>query len=381
MPEKRDYYEVLGVSKTASDDELKKAYRKLAKKYHPDLNPGDKSAEAKFKEVNEAYAVLSDKEKRSQYDNYGHAGVDGQGFGNYSQADFADIFSSFFGRGFGGFSGFGGFGGEGAARGPVRGDDLRYQLTIEFMEAAFGCTKEFNVTKEDVCEACQGSGAKPGSSVEQCARCHGTGQVMQQRQSILGIVQTVTACPECHGRGKKIKDPCPQCHGVGHYRRNKTLSVKIPAGINHGESLVLENEGAPGENGGGKGNLYITIAIKPHPILGRNGNDTYCDVPVKFTQAALGGKIEVPTIDGPVEYELREGTQPGDRITIKGKGIPYINRKDQRGDHIATIKIEVPRNLSAEQRKLLAEFADTCTAKNYQQHTDFFTKLKQFFRN
>lgn len=378
MPTKRDYYEVLGVDKNAGENELKKAYRKLAKQYHPDLNPGDSAAEAKFKEVNEAYAVLSDADKRSQYDRFGHEGMGGQGFGSqFTQDDFADIFRSFFGQGFGGFSGFGG---QRAPRGPQRGADLRYQMTIDFEEAAFGCTKEFEVTKPCTCEVCQGTGAEPGSQVETCPTCKGQGWVVQQVRTAWGVMETQTACPTCQGEGQKITKPCQACQGRGQLRKRKKLSVKIPAGINHGESLRLKGEGEPGERGGAQGDLYIVITIRPHPFLSRRQNDTACDLPVTFCQAALGLEVEIPTIDGPVKHRLPEGSQAGDVITLPGLGIPYINQPSRRGAHRVTLQIEVPRSLTEEQKALLKSFDATCTAQNYERHHGFADRIRDFFK-
>lgn len=375
---KRDFYEVLGLSKGASTEDLKKAYRKLAKKYHPDLNPNDKEAEAKFKEINEAYAILSDDEKRAQYDQYGHAGMGGQGFGNFTNADVEDIFRSFFGGGgFGGFSGFGGFGNE-RANYPTKGGDLEYRLQIEFMEAAFGTSKEITVAKEDVCEECQGKGAQKGTEPETCTHCHGKGQVVQVVDSLFGRMQTMSPCPHCHGKGKIIKHPCHKCRGKGQYRQSKTLTLRVPAGIDHGETLVIKNEGLPGNNGGPKGDLYVRIYVKDHAVFKRERQNTYCSVPISFTQAALGGEIEIPTLEGNYKHILKEGAQPGDTITLKGKGIPYIKR-EQRGDHIITLEIEIPVNLSDEQKDLLKKFAETTTPKNYEKNRSFFSKIKDLF--
>ncbi len=376
MADKRDYYEVLGVSKTTSDEELKKAYRKTAKKYHPDLNPDNAEAEAKFKEANEAYAVLSDPDKRKRYDQYGHAGVDGQGFdtsgfGGFSD-DLGDIFSQFFGGGFGGRS-------QNRANQPTRGQDLRYRIQLDFMEAAFGTKKTINITLDDTCETCHGSGAKPGTEVTTCQTCHGSGQVFETQQSIFGTVQTARPCQTCQGTGKIIKEKCQTCGGKGTKRKSKSLTVNIPAGIDTGESLTLRGEGEPGTNGGPRGNVYLEILIKPHEVLRRDRYNTYCDVPVTFGQAALGAEIEIPTVDGPQKYQLKEGTQPGDVITLKGKGIPYINRNNVRGDAFATIDLEVPRKLSDEQKRLILEFDKSTSSTNYSKREGFFDKLKSLF--
>lgn len=378
MAEKRDYYEVLGVSKSATDDEMKKAYRKQAKKYHPDLNPGDKEAEAKFKEANEAYAVLSDPEKRRIYDQYGHAGVDGQGFGGFGGAgfdiDLEDLFGSFFGGGFGGFGG-----GSRRQRGPKRGANLRYRMNLEFMEAAFGVEREIKIRKEDLCDHCQGTGTADGEKPETCSTCHGSGQVNQQQQTMFGTVMTSRPCPSCGGTGTVIKNPCPVCNGRGRRQTTKTLRVNIPAGINEGEMLTVRGEGEPGTLGGPYGDLYIEVHLKSHPVFQRNGNQTFCEVPVTFTQLALGAEIEIPTIDGNQSYTLKEGTQPGERFTIRGKGIPYVNRGGQRGDHVFQVVLEVPRQLEDHQKSLLQEFEATCTEKNYQKRGSFFQKIKEIF--
>ena len=378
MAEKRDYYEVLGVSKSAADDELKKAYRKQAKQYHPDLNPGDKEAEAKFKEANEAYAVLSDPEKRRVYDQYGHAGVDGQGFGGFGGAgfdiDLEDLCGSFFGGGFGGFGG-----GSRRQRGPKRGANLRYRMNLEFMEAAFGVEREIKIRKEDLCDSCQGTGTADGEKPETCSTCHGSGQVNQQQQTMFGTVMTSRPCPTCGGSGTIIKNPCSSCGGRGRRQTTKTLRVNIPAGINEGEMLTVRGEGEPGTLGGPYGDLYNEVHLKPHSVFQRNGNQTFCEVPVTFAQLALGAEIEIPTIDGNQTYTLKEGTQPGERFTIRGKGIPYVNRGGQRGDHVFQVILEVPRHLEEHQKTLLQEFEATCSEKNYQKRGSFFQKIKEIF--
>lgn len=380
MAEKRDYYEVLGVSKSASADEIKKAYRKMAKQYHPDLHPDDQEAEGKFKEVNEAYSVLADDQKRKQYDTFGHAGADGQGFGGFGgfggqgfDIDLDDIFSSFFG---------GGFGGAGARRqtGPQRGPDLKYRLTLDFMEAAFGAEKTINVTKHDQCDVCHGSGAEPGTDPVTCPTCHGSGTVQERQQSLFGTVMTSKTCTTCNGRGKTVKNPCGNCDGAGRLRRSKKLKVKIPAGINEGEALTLRGEGEAGFNQGPAGDLYVEITVRPHSVFTRRGYNTYAEVPITFPQAALGGEIEVPTIDGPVKYDLREGTQPGDVITLRNKGIPVVNRQNQRGDHLVTIQLEVPTSLSKEQKECLESFEGMTTSRNYKKRTSFFDKIKDIFK-
>ena len=375
MPEKRDYYDILGVSKSASDDELKKAYRKLAKKYHPDLNPGNKEAEAKFKEANEAYAVLSDPEKRRVYDQYGHAGMDGQGFGGFNGAgfdiDLEDLFGSFFGGGFGG--------GSRQRRGPKRGANLKYRMNLDFMEAAFGVDREININKEDLCDSCEGTGTSDKSEPDKCSTCQGTGQVNQRQQTLFGTVMTSRPCPACNGAGTQIKNPCHSCGGRGRRQKTKTLRVKVPAGINEGEMLTVRSEGEPGTRGGGYGDLYIEVHIKPHSVFKREGYNTYCEVPVTFVQLALGSDIEVPAIDGNQVFSLKEGTQPGERFVIRDKGIPHVNRNNQRGDHIFRVILEVPRNLTDSQKELLRQFDETCSEKNYQKRGSFFHKIKELF--
>ncbi len=374
MADKRDYYEVLGVSRNATDDELKKAYRKLAKKYHPDVNPDDSEAEAKFKEANEAYAVLSDPDKRRQYDQFGHAGVDGQGFGGAGAGfDFEDILNSMFGGGFG-------FGGSSAQRTQARrGADLRYRMSLDFMEAAFGTKRTFKITKEDSCDHCEGTGAAPGTTAHTCSTCNGSGQVQMRQQTMFGTMMTTRTCDTCRGTGKIIPTPCPVCNGRGRRRVEKELSIEVPAGIDHGQMLTMPGEGEVGERGGGYGDLYVEMNIKPHPIFTRKGFNTYCEVPISFVQAALGEEIEIPTIDGPVTYKLKEGTQPGDTITIRNKGIPVLKRANQRGDAIVTISIEIPKHLSREQKELLQQFEDSTSDRNYSKREGFFSKIKNMF--
>lgn len=376
MPDKKDYYEVLGVARTATEDELKKAYRKLAKQYHPDLNPGNKEAEARFKEANEAYAVLSDPEKRRVYDQYGHAGIDGQGFGGFNGAgfdiDLEDLFGSF----------FGGFGGGSRRRsGPQRGANLKYRMNLDFMEAAFGVERTITINKEDVCDVCHGTGTRDGSAPERCATCHGTGQVNQRQQTMFGTVMTSRPCPTCGGKGTVVKNPCTACGGRGKRQKSKQLPVRVPAGINEGEMLTMRGEGEPGSQGGPYGDLYIEVHIRPHPVFQRDGNNTYCEIPITFPQAALGCELEVPTIDGPYLFQLKEGTQPNDKFTIRGKGIPYVNRSNARGDHVFRVILEVPRHLGDNQKELLRQFDQTCSDSNYQKRGSFFSKIKELFKN
>ena len=375
--EKRDYYEVLGLSKGASEEELKKAYRKLAKQYHPDVNPGDKDAEAKFKEINEAYGILSDKEKKARYDQFGFAGVDpsyggggyGGGFdGSFDFGDLGDIFGSFFG---------GGFGGGGRARsGPQRGESLRTRLTITFEEAAFGCEKEVSIDRVEQCETCKGTGAAPGTSPETCPACGGSGQVQQRRQTPMGVFATTGPCPRCGGTGKIIASPCKDCGGSGQVRRRKTLKVTIPAGIDNGQIISLRGQGSAGKNGGPAGDLQIVITVQPHQLFRRDGADVYCNAPITFTQAVLGGEMEIPTIDGKVKYDIPEGTQTGSTFRLKGKGIPNVNGRG-RGDQYVTVYIETPRNLNREQKEALKKFSSTLKENNYEERKSFFKKFKK----
>ena len=372
MAEKRDYYEVLGVQKGASDEEIKKAFRKQSKKYHPDLNPGNKDAEDKFKEVNEAYQVLSDPDKKSKYDQFGHAGVDpnfGAGGGGYGGAgfDFGDIFGDIFG---------GGFGGRQRRNGPVRGNDIRKVIEITFEEAAFGCEKKMNIQAQEKCETCGGTGAKAGSTVETCHNCNGTGQVRTQQRTILGYVTNVTTCPHCHGEGKIIKEKCNDCRGTGTVRKSKTVEIQIPAGIDDGQTMQLSGKGEAGQKGGPNGDLLLTVRVRPHEIFERDGSDVYIDMPITFVQAALGAKVKVPTLDGPVELNIPEGTQTGSKFRMKGKGIPYLRSKS-RGDQYVTVHVEVPRNLNSKQKELLRSFEED---KNYKQKKSFAEKMKDFLK-
>ena len=361
MPEqKRDYYEVLGVSKGASDEELKKAYRKLAKQYHPDMNPGDKGAEAKFKEVNEAYEVLSDKEKRAKYDQFGHAGVDpnfggGGGFGGFDMGDIdlGDIFGSFFG---GGFSGFGGQ--QQSANAPQKGESLRANLSVTFEEAAFGCEKELELTRTEMCDACHGSGCEPGTTAETCPDCRGTGVVRIQRGAGGFAFSTTAQCSKCRGTGKLIHSPCKVCGGAGSVRKKKRITVTIPAGIDDGQAVSLRGQGNAGKNGGPAGDLIVGIRIKPHTQFRRDGTTVLYEQPVSFYRAAMGGELEIPTIDGKVKWSLPAGTQPGTTFRLRGKGIPELRGRG-RGDQYVTIKVQVPTSLSADQRAALEAFGES----------------------
>ncbi len=379
MAEKRDYYEVLGVDRNANDAELKKAYRNLAKKYHPDVNPGDKAAEAKFKEANEAYEVLSDSQKRGRYDQFGHAGTDPNGFGGgggfSSDFDFGgigDIFETFFGG-----SGFGGR--SKTRRGPQKGADIKYSMDISFEEAAFGIEREINVSKMEVCSKCTGSGAKPGSNVTTCSHCNGTGQVQIKQNTPFGQFINTKTCDACKGEGKIITEPCPACNGKGRLRSTKKIKIDIPAGIDDGQTISLRGGGDPGLKGGPNGDLYVNIRVKSHPLFSRQGNNVVCDVPITFTQAALGAELEVPTLDGKVKYTVPEGTQTGSVFRLKGKGIPYL-RGNGRGDQYVKVTIEVPKKLNDKQKALLREFAEISGDESHEQRKGFFDKMKDAFK-
>ncbi len=379
MAEKRDYYEVLGVSKSASDDEIKKAYRTLAKKYHPDANKDDKTAEAKFKEINEAYSVLSDKEKKAKYDQYGHAGVDpnfgaGGGFSGFGgqgmDFDLSDIFGSFFGGGFSSSrSGR-------SANAPERGDDIGARIFISFEEAAFGCKKEISFERVDSCDSCGGTGAKKGTKAETCQTCGGTGQVRVNQRTPFGVMQSVRTCDACHGQGKIIKDPCTACRGTGFVRKKKTLEVSIPAGIDDGQRISLSGQGSAGLHGGPRGDLIIVVSVRPHPTFERQGNNIYFEMPITFAEAALGAKVTVPTLEGSSEFQIPEGAQTGTIFSLKGKGIPNINGKG-RGDLRVKVNVEVPKNLTKKQKDLLSAFANACDEKNHKEKQSFFDKLKK----
>ncbi|MBR2639007.1 MAG: molecular chaperone DnaJ [Oscillospiraceae bacterium] len=385
MADKRDYYEVLGIQKGASDDEIKKAYRKMAKQYHPDLNPDDKTAEAKFKEVGEAYEVLSDKQKRARYDQFGHAGVDpsygaGTGGGRYQQystgdfGDFSDIFGDI-------FSGFG-FGGSTRTRnpnGPIRGNDVQVRIQLSFMEAVKGCKKEIPVQRLERCAECSGTGAKAGTTPETCPECGGSGQVRVQQRSPFGVIQTVKACSRCGGKGKVINDPCKACNGMGRVRHNRKITVDIPAGIDNGQTFVVRGQGDEGTNGGPTGDLNVTVLVKEDPIFQREGFDIWVDVPVTYAQAVLGDEVVVPTIDGKVSYNIPEGTQPGTTFRLRNKGIQYVNNRG-RGDQYVRVNIEVPTNLSNKQKDMLRDFDASTGDKNYAKRKSFFDKIKDAFK-
>lgn len=381
MADKRDYYEVMGVEKNATDDEIKKAFRRLAKKYHPDLNPGDKEAEAKFKEVNEAYEVLSNKDSRSRYDQFGHAGVDP----SYSQAgasswggspfgadfDIGDIFSSFFGGGFNSRR-------RANPNAPRRGSDVSAVVNLTFEEAAKGCKKEVSYKVIETCKDCSGSGAAKGISPKTCNVCKGTGQATVTQRTPFGVVQTTRTCDHCRGTGKVIEKPCHSCFGTGHVSKNKKVEINVPAGIDQGQILNISGHGNAGKNNGPSGDLHVHINVKPHEIFKRQNYDVYCDLPITFSQAALGCEVVVPTLDGKVSYRIHEGTQPGDIFKLKNKGIEKLHSRG-RGDQFVKIILEVPKDLSSKQKELLKEFESVSGEVNYQKRKGFFSKIKEMF--
>ena len=350
---KRDYYEVLGVDRNADEGTIKSAYRKLAKKYHPDMNPGDKVAEQKFKEASEAYAVLSDAEKRKKYDQFGHAafeqgggGAGGFGGFDFNGADMGDIFGDIFG---GGRS-------RRNSNGPMRGADLRAAVRISFEEAVTGCEKELELTLKDECEKCHGTGAKPGTTPQTCPKCGGKGQVVYTQQSLFGMVQNVRPCPDCQGTGKIIKDKCPDCYGTGYIASKKKISVSVPAGIDNGQSIRIRGKGEPGVNGGPRGDLLVEVQVSRHPIFQRQDIDIFSTVPISFPVATLGGTIRIKTVDGEVEYDVKAGTQTDTRVRLRGKGMPSLRNKGVRGDHYVTLVVEVPTNLSHAAKEALKEY-------------------------
>ena len=353
---KRDYYEVLGVSKSADDAELKKAYRALAKKYHPDMNPGDAEAEKKFKEASEAYAILSDPEKRKQYDQFGHAafegGAGGGGFGgfDFSSADFSDIFGDIFGDFFGGGRS------RRSSNGPMKGANIRTSVRISFEEAVFGVEKEIELTLKDECTTCHGTGAKPGTNPETCPKCGGKGQVVFTSQSFFGTVRNVQTCPDCQGSGKVVKDKCPNCGGNGYIAARKKIQVSIPAGIDNGQSVRIREKGEPGVNGGPRGDLLVEVIVSRHPIFQREDYNIYSAVPISYAIAALGGEIVVDTVDGKVIYDVKAGTQTDTKVRLKGKGVPTLRNKDVRGDHYVTLIVQTPERMSQEAKDLLRKF-------------------------
>ena len=377
----RDYYEVLGLDKSAAADAIKRAYRQLAKKYHPDLNPGNAEAEKNFKEVNEAYSILSDADKKAKYDQFGHAAFDptagagggygggfGGGFGDFG--DLGDIFSSIFGGGFGG--------GTQRRNGPQRGDDVGVRVTLTFEEAVFGCKKDVSYNRLHKCPACSGTGAEAGTSAETCPDCRGAGQrVVNQRMGGMTF-QTKTTCEKCRGTGKYIKSPCQKCRGTGLERENRKLTVTIPAGIDNGKRIALRGQGCEGKNGGPAGDLIIEVTVRSHNIFERDGANIYCEVPITVTEATLGAEIDIPTLEGTSKHKIDEGTQPGTVFTLRGKGIPYVNdRQGRRGDLIITVNVEIPRGLSDKQKDALREFAEACGEKNYAKKGKFTKNFKK----
>jgi molecular chaperone DnaJ len=370
MAKELDYYEILGVSRDATESELKSAYRKLAHKYHPDKNPGNKEAEENFKKASEAYGVLSDAQKRAQYDRFGHAGMGGAGEDFGAGINIQDIFGDIFGDFFGG-------GGPRKRNRAERGSDLRYNLKISFKDAAFGTEKEININRLENCSACNGSGAKAGSQKETCASCQGQGEIRMQK----GFFAVSQTCPSCHGQGSRIKDPCSSCKGSGRERHSRTIKVKVPAGIEDEMQLRYSGEGEAGINGGPRGDLYIAVNIDSHPIFERDGANILCEVPISFSTAALGAKIDVPTIDGKVQMNIPSGTQSGAVFRLKEKGIVRMRdgHNNRRGDQLVTVRVEVPKKLSSRQKELLKEFDDISQDETHPEHKSFFDKVRELF--
>lgn len=386
--QKRDYYEVLGVERGADDATIKKAYRQLAKKYHPDMNPGDEEAEKKFKEASEAYAVLSDPDKRRQYDQFGHSAFEGGGAGgfggfDFGGADFSDIFGDIFGDFFGGGSR------SSRSNGPMKGANLRTSVRITFEEAVFGVEKELDLNLKDTCKTCNGTGAKQGTSPETCHRCGGRGQVVTQHQTPFGTIRNSQVCPDCNGTGKTIKDKCPDCHGSGYISGRKKIQVSIPAGIDNGQSVRIRDKGEPGVNGGPRGDLLVEVVVDRHPIFQRQDMNIFSTVPMSFAVAALGGEILIDTVDGKVVYDVKAGTQTDTRVRLRGKGVPSLRNKDIRGDHYVTLVVQVPDKLSSEARELLRKFDNETgntleSVKNMEANEsidDKKKKKKNFLRN
>lgn len=389
MADKRDYYEVLGVDRGADDATLKKAYRKLAKKYHPDMNPGDKEAEQKFKEATEAYSILSDLEKRKTYDQFGHAAFENGGAGgaggfdgfNFNGGDMGDIFGDIFGDLFGGGRN------RRANNGPMKGANLRAVVHITFQEAVFGCEKELELTLKDTCKTCGGNGAKPGTFPETCPKCNGSGQVVYTQQSMFGMVRNVQPCPDCQGTGKIIKEKCPECRGTGFTSSRKKIQVSIPAGIDDGQSIRIREKGEPGINGGPRGDLLVEVQVARHPIFQRQDMNIFSTAPITYAQAALGGTIRINTVDGEVEYEVKPGTQTDTKIRLRGKGVPSLRNKNVRGDHYVTLVVQVPTKLSEEAKEALREFDAACgnrpstKGQDKEKKKRFMDKLKETFED
>ena len=369
---KRDYYEVLGISRDASDNDIKRGYRQLAKKYHPDANPDNAEAEEKFKEASEAYGVLSDPDKRSKYDRFGHSAFDQNGGPGGFEFNMDDIFGSAFSDFFGGGSS------RRAYSGPVQGADIRQPVSLTFEEAAFGVEKEVTVNSFDKCAVCDGSGAKPGTRQETCSKCSGTGQVTEMQQTLFGAMQSVKTCDLCHGEGKITKEKCSSCTGTGKVRSRKNITVTFPAGIDHGQTLRVAGKGDAGSKGGPSGDLLLAVYVENHPIFERRDNDIYCEIPITFVQATLGTELSIPTLDGNVKLTIPEGTQTGSVFRLKNKGIPNIRNKKSRGSQYVEVRIEVPKGLNTVQKDLLKEFAST-TEDKQPEHKGFFDKVKELF--
>ena len=385
---KRDYYEVLGVDRGADEATIKKAYRQLAKKYHPDMNPGDKEAEKKFKEASEAYAVLSDAEKRRQYDQFGHAafeqgggGAGGFGGFDFNGGDMGDIFGDIFGDLFGGGRS------RRANNGPMKGANVRTAVRITFEEAVFGCEKQLDLNLKDECTTCHGTGAKPGTSPETCPKCGGKGQIVYTQQSLFGTVRNVQTCPDCNGSGKIVKEKCADCHGSGYITNRKKIAVTIPAGIDNGQSIRIREKGEPGVNGGPRGDLLVEVQVERHPIFQRQDMNIYSTAPVTFAQAALGGQIHITTVDGDMAYDIKPGTQTDTKIRLKGKGVPSLRNKNIRGDHYVTLVVQVPTKLNEEAKEYLRKYDEAVNGKindskqEKQKKKSFMEKIKETFED
>ena len=382
---KRDYYEVLGVPKTADEETLKKAYRALAKKYHPDANPGNKEAEAKFKEASEAYSVLSDPQKRQQYDQFGHAAFDpgagGGGAGGFGGFDFSGDMGDIFGDIFGDLFGTGRS--SRRSNGPMRGANVRTSVRISFEEAIFGCEKEIEINFKETCASCHGTGAKAGTSPQTCPKCNGKGKIMYTQQSFFGQVQNVQTCPDCHGTGKVIKDKCPDCRGTGFISNRKKIKVTIPAGIDNGQSIRIREKGEPGTNGGPRGDLMVEVVVARHPIFQIQDMNIFSTAPITFAQAALGGEARISTVDGDVMYDIKPGTQTDTKVRLKGKGVPSLRNKNVRGDHYVTLVVQVPAKLNEEAKEALRKFDAACGNRpsGGEKKKKFGEKLKDMFEN
>ncbi len=390
MAEKRDYYEVLGIERGADDATIKKAYRKLAKQYHPDMNPGDKEAEKRFKEASEAYAVLSDPDKKRQYDQFGHAAFEGSGgaggFGGFDfSGDMGDIFGDIFGDLFGT-----GTRRSSSGNGPMKGSNIRTRVRITFTEAVFGVDKEIELLLKDTCSKCHGTGARPGTSPQTCSKCGGKGQVVFTQQSFFGTVRNVQTCPDCHGTGKVVKEKCPQCSGSGYVDNNKKISISIPAGIDNGQSIRIREKGEPGINGGPRGDLLVEVEVMRHPIFQRQDTNIFSTAPITFAQAALGGEVKINTVDGDILYQVKPGTQTDTKVRLKGKGVPSLRNKQLRGDHYVTLVVQVPDKLSDQARELLLRFDDLTgnsldrtkqEAQEKHKKKGFMDKLKETFED